>query len=251
MRAGGAVTHGQAQSTPSPDPALPRQGAASQPAAIGPWQLDPEGALIHPGERLAVVADVHLGYEWARGVAGDSIPAHSLDETLLKLSGLLARSAIDRLVVAGDLVESPRPCRRTEADVATLTSWLAGRGVTLIALEGNHDPRRVPPLPAALEVAGWTIAHGHIPVSAPRTIVAHDHPVLRVGRVNAPCFLLSPRAIVLPAFTPNAAGCNVAASPGSLPRAWRGDTLRCVVAIGSDWLDFGPLPELRRRLKQR
>ncbi len=211
---------------------------------IGPWQLAPEGAVIHPGERLAVVADVHLGYEWARGAAGDSIPAHSLSETLIKLARLLARTAIDRLVVAGDLVESPRPCRQTEADVATLTSWLADRGVALIALQGNHDPRRVPPLPPSLEVGGWTIAHGHLPISAPRRIVGHEHPVLRAGSVNTPCFLVSPRAIVLPAFTPNAAGCNVAASPGALPRAWRGRTLRCVVASASDWLDFGPLPEL-------
>ena len=31
------------------------------------WRLTPEGAAIHLGERTAVVADLHLGYEWARG----------------------------------------------------------------------------------------------------------------------------------------------------------------------------------------
>src|SRR4051812_1629615 len=46
------------------------------------WQLTPEGAAIHPGEKTAVIADVHLGYEWARGLAGDCVPAHSLAETL-------------------------------------------------------------------------------------------------------------------------------------------------------------------------
>ncbi len=218
---------------------------------IGPWQLAPEGAVIHPDERVAVVADVHLGYEWARGSAGDSIPAHTLTETLTKLTTLLARAAIDRLVVAGDLVESPRPCERTDADVAALTSWLADRGVALIALEGNHDPRRVPPLPQSLDVAGWTIAHGHLPIAAARTILGHEHPVLRVGSVNAPCFLVSPRAIVLPAFTPNAAGLNIAASPRSLPPAWRGRTLRCIVASSeSEWLDFGPLAELAKQVKR-
>src|SRR3954465_11499589 len=94
------------------------------PLPIDPWRLTPEGAVIHPGERMAVVADVHLGYEWARGHGGDCLPAHSLAEAVAKLARLLTRAAIDRLVVAGDLVESPRPCLRTVADVATLTRWL-------------------------------------------------------------------------------------------------------------------------------
>jgi putative SbcD/Mre11-related phosphoesterase len=214
--------------------------------AIDPWRLAPEGAVIHPGERLAVVADVHLGYEWARGHGGDCLPAHSLAETLAKLARLLTRAAIDRLVVAGDLVESPRPCRRTVADVATLTRWLADRGVSLVALAGNHDPHQIPPLPATLEVAAWTIAHGHRPLSAPRTITGHDHPVFRARGLSAPCFLVSPKAIVLPAFSPNAAGCNVLAE--AVPTAWRDTSFR-VVAAGAECLDFGPRDELLRRLR--
>jgi putative SbcD/Mre11-related phosphoesterase len=204
--------------------------------------------VIHPGESLAVVADIHLGYEWARGAGGDLIPAHSLTDTLKKLSSLLARAPIERLVVAGDLVESPRPCRQTAGDVARLTSWLAARGVTLIALAGNHDPASIPPLADSLEVGGWTIAHGHRPVTAGRRIVGHGHPMLRAGGISSPCFLASARKIVLPAFSTNAAGCNVAGTPRSLPDGWRDRALRCLVPSGTDWLDFGRLAELRRRL---
>ena len=57
------------------------------------WQLTPEGAAIHPGERTAVIADLHLGYEWARGAAGDCVVAHSLDETLARLSLVLGRAS--------------------------------------------------------------------------------------------------------------------------------------------------------------
>jgi putative SbcD/Mre11-related phosphoesterase len=210
------------------------------------WQLAPEGAVIHAGERLAVVADVHLGYEWARGHGGDCLPAHSLAETLARLSPLLARTAIDRLVVAGDLVESPRPCVRTHTDVARLAQWLADRGVTLITLAGNHDPRPHPPLLETLDVAGWTIAHGHRPIDAPRTITGHEHPVLRAGGVCVPCFLVGPSSIVLPAFSRNAAGVNVAS--GATPAAWREGRLRCIVASGEEWLDFGPVCELGRKL---
>jgi metallophosphoesterase superfamily enzyme len=216
--------------------------------AIGPWILHPEGAVFHAGLRLAVVSDVHLGYEWARGAGGDSIPAHSLAETLARLSNLLARTAIKRLVVAGDLVESARPCRRTDRDLAVLTSWLASRGVELIRLAGNHDPPHVPRLPLTFAVDGWTIAHGHLPIAAGRRIVGHGHPVLRAGGVSAPCFLASARKIVLPAFTANAAGCNVAGPAAALPPGWRDRALRCIVAGDSRWLDFGGLAELRRRL---
>jgi hypothetical protein len=60
------------------------------------WQLTPEGAAVHPVERVAVIADVHLGYEWARGAGGDCIPAHSLAETLAKLASLFSRLEVNR-----------------------------------------------------------------------------------------------------------------------------------------------------------
>src|SRR5271170_1090694 len=97
--------------------------------SFGDWWLTPEGAAIHPAEQTAVVADLHLGYEWARGAAGDSVIAHSLDETLSRLALVLERAPVTRLVVAGDLVESPRPCPRTGTDVGRLREWLAARGI--------------------------------------------------------------------------------------------------------------------------
>ncbi|MDR3634140.1 MAG: metallophosphoesterase [Isosphaeraceae bacterium] len=210
------------------------------------WHLAPEGAAVHPEVQTAVIADVHLGYEWARGRAGDSLPAHSLPETLAKLDGLLSHVTLKRLIVAGDLVESPSPCARTAADVQHLTRWLTDRGVELVPLAGNHDPPRLPPLPDSIEVAGWTIAHGHHPLRAPRTITGHHHPALRTSGAGAPCFLVGPRTIVLPAFSPNAAGWNVASGP--CPHRWRAQSLRCVAPAGSAWLDFGPLHSLARRL---
>lgn len=210
------------------------------------WRLAPEGGAIHPGERTAVIADVHLGYEWARSAGGDHLPAHSLVETRAKLARLLDRAAIDRLVVAGDMVESSRPCRRTAEDVKLLARWLAARGVRLVGLAGNHDPRRLPALPETCEVGGWTVGHGHRPLAVPRLISGHLHPVLRAGGRTAPCFLVGPSRIVLPAFSPNAAGWNVAA--GALPADWHPESLRCIAGAGDELLDFGPLASLRRRL---
>ena len=142
------------------------------------WEFTPEGAVVHRASQTGVIADLHLGYEWARGAAGDCVCAHSLAETLARLSILLARSPLSQLIVAGDLLESSRPCPHTARDLLHLKSWLADRGVDLLALEGNHDvnvswsvrrastaPDR---LPETCAVAGWTIGHGHRPIGALR-----------------------------------------------------------------------------------
>lgn len=230
------------------------RSAAAVISQPGGWELTPERAAIHRAERTAVIADVHLGYEWARGAAGDCVPAHSLEETLGRLTGLLTRAPIVRLVVAGDLVESARPCRRTAADLKRLGEWLEERGVALLALEGNHDRGRLvatgpsprPKLPENCTIGGWTIAHGHRVIDGERTISGHFHPVLRAEGFTVPCFLAGPRRIILPAFSPNAAGCDVARGP--VPTDWLDESLqlRCIASTGSDLLDFGPLPSLRR-----
>ena len=213
------------------------------------WRLTPEGGAVHPGERTAVIADVHLGYEWARSAGGDHLPAHSLAETRAKLARLLDRAAIDRLVVAGDMVESSRPCRRTAADVHLLGRWLADRGVRLVGLAGNHDPRRLPALPETCEMAGWTIGHGHRTLDVPRLISGHLHPVLRTDGRTAPCFLVGLSRIVLPAFSPNTAGWNVAIGP--LPPDLDPESLRCIAGAGDELLDFGLLLPLRRHFQGR
>ena len=161
--------------------------------------------------------------------------------------------------MAGDLVESSRPCRRTRNDVRALREWLTGRGVSLLVLEGNHDRRMSPapglhspvasPMAATCLVASWTIGHGHEPIRGKRTVSGHHHPVLRVERTAAPCFLVGPTRIVLPAFSSNAAGCDVATA--AVPRDWKDQSLQCIVSTGSDLLDFGTLSNLRQRLRRQ
>jgi putative SbcD/Mre11-related phosphoesterase len=208
----------------------------------GPWRFTPEGAACYRAERTAVIADVHLGYEWARGSAGDCVPAHSLDETLARLDRLFAREKIARLIVAGDLVESARPCSRTAADLRRLRDRLEAIGVSLTVLGGNHD--RSPSLPATCTIDGWTIGHGHRPLPEDRTVSGHLHPAIRIAGGRAPCFLAGPGRIILPAFSPNAAGLDVVAA--RVPSDWLEAPLRCIASTGVDLLDLGPLPVLRR-----
>jgi putative SbcD/Mre11-related phosphoesterase len=209
---------------------------------IADWLLTPERAIVHPVERTAVIADVHLGYEWARGNAGDSIPAHSLNETLVRLDRLFDRvpDTISTLIVAGDLVESRRLCRRTAENVRQLRLWLDRRGVEFVLLAGNHDPQRSADVVRG--VAGWTIGHGHQPILGERVISGHIHPVFRLAGLTAPCFVASETRVVLPAFSNNAAGLDILARPElfDIP----GSNPRCLVITGDEILDFGPINDL-------
>ena len=228
--------------------------------AIDGWHLTPEGGLISSEERVAVIADVHLGYEWARGAGGDCVPAHSLAETLRKLEVMLARSHIDELIVAGDLVESARSCARTATDLARLVVWLAERGVRLVLIQGNHDRSLAwmiqdrPPAAAAMPSA--------IP-SSDRHRRLDDRPRPSTGACgaidlrpsssrtarsshSAPCFLVGKGRIILPAFSSNAAGLDVARA--RLPVCWANSSLRCLASTGCDLLDFGPVQTLQARM---
>ena len=149
---------------------------------------------------------------------------------------------------------------RTDADLAQLARWLGKLGVRLVLIEGNHDRSLArmarekgltvgtasPLVQSHLLVAGWTIAHGHRLVAADRLISGHHHPVLRVSGHSAPCFLVGDGQIILPAFSGNAAGLDVASA--RLPEGWLRNSLRCVASTGGDLLDFGALKTLRARL---
>jgi uncharacterized protein len=221
------------------------------------WHFTPEGAAVFGGLETAVIADVHLGYEWARGSAGDCVLEHSFKETVTRLESLLDRMPVSRLIVAGDLLESARPCERTAHDLGQLEAWLTNRGVSLLVLLGNHDVCRARSVngsfrsamewPTSCTIAGWTIGHGDRPLPGGRKISGHHHPVFRFQGNTAPCFLVGPDRIILPAFSANAAGCDVVSAAG--PRDWRAGCLRCLVSTGDEVLDFGPLTDLRRRLR--
>lgn len=209
--------------------------------------LAPEGAAVRPDLGLAVIADVHLGYEWARGRSGEVIPAHSLRETLERLESLSRRVPLKRLIVAGDLVESVAPCPRTAADVRALDRWLADRDCEWSLLQGNHDPPRQPARPRSEDVAGWTIAHGDVIPKADRLVIGHYHPALRAAGTTAPAFVVGPSVLILPAFSRNAAGLDVRSL--TLPTRLRSADLRCLACLEETLLDFGPIATLDARLR--
>ncbi len=211
----------------------------------GAWLLTSQGALVHAGSHTAVIADLHLGYEWARGRQGDLLPAHSLEQTHARLKALFETLPIRRVVIAGDFFESRRPCLRARKEAEALASWIDRQGVDLVALRGNHDPENTL-AGSTLVLAGWTIHHGDQARSCDRMIIGHIHPAVLLAGVKAPCFLVSDRCVVLPAFSDDAAGVNMIRHALTAPLV--DHRFRCVAISNEALFDFGPLDDLRAAL---
>jgi putative SbcD/Mre11-related phosphoesterase len=211
-------------------------------SAPNDWLLTPERVAIHQPSGCAVVADLHLGYGQARRRGGEAVPAPQLRTYLAPLASAMARNGARRLVIAGDLFEDGR-CER-EALVAELQEWVASAGVELLAVvKGNHDRglgQSALPMTDKAMLGDWHIVHGDGERPAGAVVQGHEHPWVRwTARLSAPCYLCRAGHLVLPAFSPDAAGVNVLRAP-------RWGAYRCWVIVGAQVLDFGAVAALGR-----
>jgi putative SbcD/Mre11-related phosphoesterase len=206
------------------------------------WLLTAQRVAVHVPTGTAVLADLHLGYAAARRRCGEAIPTMPVHEALRPLAVVLSRLRLSRVVIAGDLFEDGVD------DVAAgdLVSWLAAREAELVVVPGNHD-RRLGKRLAGIAVAKdgvvlgpWLVVHGDRPLPPGPVVLGHFHPCVQIATFSRPCFLVGEDRLVLPAFSGDARGVAVGGD-----RRWRG--LRCLVPVGEDVLDFGPIPGPRTR----
>jgi len=205
------------------------------------WLLTPERVAVHVPTATAVAADLHLGYDQARQRRGEAVPLAGLDDLLHALAVLVPRHGLRRLVIAGDLVEDAAGW----ALVHDLLRWLGEHDLELAGIvPGNHDRGfaraglSLPLCSDGVRLGEWLVIHGDGTLPPGRLILGHFHPCLRwSSRVKAPCYLIGDERIVLPAFSPDAAGVNVLAG-----RRWRG--YRCAAVAGDRVLDFGEVSRL-------
>jgi putative SbcD/Mre11-related phosphoesterase len=192
----------------------------------------PSGALWLPESQTILVADLHLGYGWAQRRRGELGPLADF-QAHDKLLRLCAELEPQRIVFVGDLVHAPRPCEPERAYIEETLNTLAQRA-EIIAVRGNHDrafAREFGHLPLSTTEA-WTCGditaiHGDrldcSPIPQSGTLVlGHLHPSLSIREASGagqklPVFLVSPRCIVMPAFSPFARGYDVA---GGLAPEW-------------------------------
>lgn len=185
----------------------------------GIW-LDARRALyLEPISTLAV-ADLHLGYAWASRRAGALLPLANHDHTTGRLLALVDSYRPARVVLLGDITHRALPLPAIESELRGLVDAIASRA-ELHLIAGNHDRNltallgKVRPglsLVDRLDAPPFSLFHGDTAIGWDGLgIMGHEHPALslpdRSGpSAKCPCFLVSDRLIVLPAFSKWAAG---------------------------------------------
>lgn len=184
--------------------------------------LDGRLALWLAKPRLLVVADLHWGYAASHQASGNLLPSWGDNELAARLHGLIADYRPAEMIWLGDSLH-------TLAGRGPAEDFLRGCSTPVHILSGNHDRRWKPnlaggsvgtpanspvELPPALNRDGFIFHHGHLPVSVPDgawEIIGHHHPAIAWndgagGRLKLPALVASKRRMILPAFSPWAAG---------------------------------------------
>jgi len=199
--------------------------AAAQPLAICGKQLvaDMSGALYWPGERMLIVADLHLEKASAHAKRGTLLPPYDTRETLERLAVAIERYSPDVVVALGDsLHDSDAADRIYAGDLAALGILQEDR--RWIWVTGNHDPEIGRELGGevvdALAVSGLSLVHLPTSGRATHEIAGHLHPAARLSlyghTLRRPCFIGNRLRLVMPAFGAFTGGLNVL-DPAFLP----------------------------------
>jgi uncharacterized protein len=216
------------------------------------------GAVWLDGLRTVLLADVHLGYGWALRRRGQLGPVEDTN-TWPKLESLINELEPEHIVILGDVVHAPRPAPGERELVEQVLGTLAARAELTLVL-GNHDRgfvRDFPDLPVRVcqtwATDGILAVHGDRPAAVAErglTLLGHYHPALGVvddagASQRIPVFLSSEKGLVLPAFSPFAAGYDV---KKPLPREIRetlGSGIEVFAATGKRIVALGELKRLR------
>jgi len=223
--------------------------------------VDRDHALYLKESKTAVIADLHLGYEGALHEEGVSIPRFQKGIMMDRIERIVERYRPKKLIINGDFKhEFSKNLSQEWDDVNDVLDFLVGE-VDIELTRGNHDnflltilAKKDLTLMETTESQGMTIAHGHKDVTWEGTlIIGHEHPSLQLrdeigASIKRPCFLISGRTIVLPAFSPLATGTNVTSMHFISPPLACLDAYKTrVIAIDEELglLDFQTLADLR------
>jgi putative SbcD/Mre11-related phosphoesterase len=173
--------------------------------------LDTRLALFHAAEKWLAVADLHYGYEISQRANGWLIPAWGMQHIEQRLGSLISEYEPTRVILVGDIVHSS--VARNEAE--RFIDALRKLGPELILIRGNHDKGlQGIPLLDEFRLGHFQFQHGHQRSNVGSEVIAvegHIHPTWRFSdgsgtRLRAPALVQTAGKLILPAFSPWAAG---------------------------------------------
>ena len=175
----------------------------------GLW-LDSRRALFISALNTLVIADLHWGYAASHRAIGNLLPAWGDAEIASVLHALIADYAPAGMIWLGDSLHTLAGRAAAEHFLNELPAV-----PTFSILAGNHDHRWPRATARTLQRPGFFFHHGDAPASEipPDTLelIGHHHPAVSLydgagTRLKLPALVASHRRLILPAFSPWAAG---------------------------------------------
>ncbi|HEY3756569.1 MAG TPA: hypothetical protein VGL42_10510 [Opitutaceae bacterium] len=183
--------------------------------------LDARLALWLPEVRLLVAADLHWGYAASHRAHGNLLPVWGDGEIAARLDGLIRDYAPAEMIWLGDSLHTLIGADRADA-------YLACCRAPVTVLSGNHD-RKWDRVSGAMEHRGrFFFHHGDSDMTPPPgslEIIGHHHPAATWSdgagaRLKLPALVASAARLILPAFSPWAAGAPWNARLKPTERLW-------------------------------
>ena len=199
--------------------------------------LLPNRAIFIKSLNALVIADLHLGIEYAMALKGIYLPAYQFNEIMGIINNYLDLYQPSELIIVGDLKhEFGQKTWQEHKETIRLLENIKDRGIHFVLVRGNHDnfikgvlERNNVDFRDPIYVAGqYLFIHGHKPLpenvdlsKIRYVIMGHEHPAILLrddvgGREKFPSFLLGSLPgnndiglIVLPALSPVASGVEV------------------------------------------
>lgn len=177
--------------------------------------LDSRLALVHPEQRWLAVADLHYGYEVSQRAQGYLVPFWGMEDVAERLRQLVKDHQPEVVIVTGDLVHS----HVAAAEASNLVDQLRGLARRLVLIRGNHDRNLSSfDMQEQYRISGYRFHHGHVALAAETgcvDVIGHYHPCWKYNdgagtRLRLPALIQTSRSLVLPAFSPWAAGTPLA-----------------------------------------
>lgn len=189
---------------------------------IGDIKITSDYAVII--KDIAIVADLHIGYEGVLRREGAMIPSYQKEILKRRLGKIIEKYKPRLLIVNGDFKhEFGKNLRQEWNEAGEILNFLAEK-TKVILIRGNHDnflktiaSKHNVPVVEEFEINGIKVVHGHKEAKGNKIIMAHEHPSLhlrdKVGAlVKLPCFMVSKKIIVMPALSPIATGIDVSSA---------------------------------------
>ena len=212
-----------------------------------------------------VVSDLHIGYESVLEDSGLHLPRIQTETMRDSLMDIVDRYSPDRFLILGDLKhEFSRNLAQEWSEARRILGTLQDHGEVII-IRGNHD-NYLSTIASKLGVelvddysaSGIHFVHGHLPCENRPLVMGHEHPSVRLfdsvgAYVKLPCFLHFEReeVLVMPAFSPLAAGTDITSGTGTLSPVLEGADLARAKVYGCSEIGILNLGEVGRLSRSR